>query len=397
MRRRQGAQSGGVLQVRGKWAVQLFRCRFGGTGAFTRPWRGTAREVVTGTNFVKRATLLVAALLSMAAALPAQANEAAAIAGANWLRGQVGPDEQLGDESRSIATPAQQRAEALHAIALVTQNAPAALLERVEGAPDDDVEHLARALPALVRAQRPTAEMRARLVAAQSADGGFGLHAGAGATSLDTGLALAALGVDPASDPQVAQRALGFLGAARDASGAHGVNRELSVFVTAAALIGAESWKTRYDVGALSQSATTWLLAQRQSGHYANALEDAMALLALSTRTADAAILDPIADALRTTQSSNGSWSDDAFVTALAARALWQGSRPPPSPTTGGISGRVTNAGTGQPIAGATLTLVERAELGANSRDDGTFDLTAVPPGTYTLRASAIGYATRQA
>ncbi len=352
---------------------------------------------MTGTDLTKRIGAAVAMLLAAVTTLPAHASEAAATAGANWLRTQVAPDGTLLDETRSVATPAQQRAEALHAIALITQNAPAALVERVEASVDDDAEHLARALPGLVLGARPTGPARARLAAAQNTDGGFALYAGAGSNSLDTGLALAALGADPGADPQLAQRALGYLGTARDISGAHGVHRELAVYVTAYALVGAEAWKTRYDVGALAQAATTWLLAQRQSGHYASPLDDAVALLALLTRTNDAAVLGPIADALVAAQLPNGSWSDDPFVTALAARALWRASRPPPAPTTGGVAGRVTNASNNQPLAGATIALVERTDIAATSRADGTFDLTAVPPGVYTLRAAAIGFATRQA
>ena len=53
-----------------------------------------------GTTIRVRAGLVLAALLSTIVALPAHASEAAATAGANWLRSQVANDGTLGDETQ---------------------------------------------------------------------------------------------------------------------------------------------------------------------------------------------------------------------------------------------------------------------------------------------------------
>jgi outer membrane receptor protein involved in Fe transport len=58
----------------------------------------------------------------------------------------------------------------------------------------------------------------------------------------------------------------------------------------------------------------------------------------------------------------------------------------------GGVRGRVTDAKTGQPIAGAGVTL-EGTVWRATTDDNGQYHLTGVAAGTYTLRASRIGFA----
>ena len=56
----------------------------------------------------------------------------------------------------------------------------------------------------------------------------------------------------------------------------------------------------------------------------------------------------------------------------------------------GRIRGKVTNAATGQPIP-AQVGIVGRG-LGATTGADGTYQITGVPAGSYTLRARALGY-----
>ena len=59
----------------------------------------------------------------------------------------------------------------------------------------------------------------------------------------------------------------------------------------------------------------------------------------------------------------------------------------------GKIDGRVISAETGNPIPGANV-LIEGTTMGAAADMDGRFSILNVRPGTYTVRASAIGYQT---
>lgn len=60
--------------------------------------------------------------------------------------------------------------------------------------------------------------------------------------------------------------------------------------------------------------------------------------------------------------------------------------------TTGKISGRVTDAKTKEALIGATVVLVG-TKMGAATDADGNYFILNIPPGTYTLKATAVGYA----
>lgn len=71
------------------------------------------------------------------------------------------------------------------------------------------------------------------------------------------------------------------------------------------------------------------------------------------------------------------------FVTLLSAPSLAQ---------SGKIAGRVTDAGTGEPIPGANVLVVETSQ-GAAADIDGYYTILNVSPGNVTLRVSSVGYA----
>jgi hypothetical protein len=61
--------------------------------------------------------------------------------------------------------------------------------------------------------------------------------------------------------------------------------------------------------------------------------------------------------------------------------------------TTGKIAGTVVDAANDEPLIGATVT-VEGTKLGAKTNIDGNYVILNVPPGTYTLRCTYVGYQT---
>lgn len=72
------------------------------------------------------------------------------------------------------------------------------------------------------------------------------------------------------------------------------------------------------------------------------------------------------------------------FIAHTAHKAIAS----PPSQT---VRGTVVNAATQQTIAGATVQILE-LKKGATARPDGTFSIRDIPPGRFTVRASALGY-----
>lgn len=79
------------------------------------------------------------------------------------------------------------------------------------------------------------------------------------------------------------------------------------------------------------------------------------------------------------------------FVASLAGVAL-AFTAPTAQAQATAVSGQVTDARTGEGIAGVTIE-VQSTQLAGNTRNDGRYRFTAVPRGTYTLIARRIGYA----
>jgi outer membrane receptor protein involved in Fe transport len=65
---------------------------------------------------------------------------------------------------------------------------------------------------------------------------------------------------------------------------------------------------------------------------------------------------------------------------------------PPPLP--GSILGKVIDASNRQPIGGAAV-IIDAEPIAGRTRDDGTFRMTEVTPGTHTLRIRMLGYTTQ--
>lgn len=63
--------------------------------------------------------------------------------------------------------------------------------------------------------------------------------------------------------------------------------------------------------------------------------------------------------------------------------------------TTGKIAGRVTDAETGETIPGANV-IIEGTSLGAATDIDGSYTINNIPPGIYSITASAVGYQKKQ-
>ncbi|MBP1649765.1 MAG: TonB-dependent receptor, partial [Bacteroidetes bacterium] len=73
------------------------------------------------------------------------------------------------------------------------------------------------------------------------------------------------------------------------------------------------------------------------------------------------------------------------LIAALCCSAVLYGG------TTGKIAGKITDAQTGESLVGVNV-LVVGMTLGASSDIDGEYFILNVPPGTYNVRASAVGY-----
>ncbi len=84
--------------------------------------------------------------------------------------------------------------------------------------------------------------------------------------------------------------------------------------------------------------------------------------------------------------SSNG-----VGITLIPRTSAVLGVRPRGGQSSGQITGRVTDAKTGQPLSNATVT-VEATNYRATTKNDGEYRITGVAPGAYRVAARLLGY-----
>ena len=349
-------------------------------------WTCRARAVrVAGFFFLLIGTTAVAQSLP-----PALAN------GVAWLRGEVQVSGALQNESTSIGAPLQAREESEFTLQ-VLDSAPSALVAKVAADTQATTEFAARRLIGAASANLAANADLSALLATQNSDGGWGINPSYQSNPLDTALALQALRAADAAAAAQVDAAVAFLARTKLSDGGWGVSDRSSVYVTSHVLLAAQSWAAQNVAGAgIVADAGAWLVGARDaSQQYGNAFDNASALIALAASPSQSPSLAPLANALNATQLADGSWADDPYVTALALRGLWLSGQVPITPTNGKVLGLVVDQASNVALVGATVQLAENAAFTATTSATGSFQLSGVPQGSYTLNLSANGYSSR--
>lgn len=326
--------------------------------------------------------------------IPAQGAPSSEIQkGLIWLETQVQANGNLANESASLATPLQNRTEALFALKLLT-TVPASLAEAVSADTEDNTEYLARRAIAISLSGQNADALSALLAARQNADGGFAGMPDHESSPLDTALALLAFKATGYKTSAVIAKALGFLAQSAYADGGFGLSATngSSPYITSYVLQALQAHSQSYTLSQPIAHAKQWLLSMQQSGAYADTLDNAMAILALADITSDAGSYSGAVSALTSSQQADGSWNSDPFLTALALRALFKASQGPAVPTTGQIAGTVIDATLQSGLGDVQIQLLEAPSLTTTSSQDGKFVLDNVAPGIYTVQVGKAGY-----
>ena len=323
----------------------------------------------------------------------AQSTDPAIQRGIGWLQGQIDASGQLASEATSPALPMQARSETATTLKALSTPPPAALYSAIDGITPDTTEYLARKALARQSVGSADAPLLDALVQTQNQDGGFGAAAGFQSNPLDTAYALMALTATRANTTATIQ-ALIWLTGNQQASGAWFLQPDSDAVVTTALVTQALAAYSQYaSVQTALIKAGPWLLAQRNAATqtYPTMLDNALALQALATQTAQSAVLDPLAAALKASQQPNGSWSDDPYLTALALRALAFQAQPPSLPTTDATLSGVIRDRNGNPLQNVTVSV---RTASAVTDASGAYQITGINPGTATVTATLSGYQT---
>ncbi|MDA8450088.1 carboxypeptidase regulatory-like domain-containing protein [Acidovorax sp. NCPPB 3859] len=346
--------------------------------------------------------MILAARLALALAalvlLSARAGSPEVSRGLAWLQAQVGADGALAGNARG-AHPLQALSETVRTLAALSGPSAVAppLTARLAAEAGDDTEWMARAALALRTAGRPSDSLEASLRARQAADGGFPASAAPGepSTLLDTLWAHDALALADGGTFAGAARARAWLRAVQQADG--GMAGESAGARVQATALAVQAFTPGAAADAAQQAAVlpmvAWLADRQQAdgSWHGSVYLTAMGLHALTLQGADSAARGAARQWLVAAQAADGSWSGDAFLTAVALRAL--AAEPPATPVAAALAGRVVDAASGQPLAGATVELSGAAAQAATSGTQGAFRFSGLAAGRYELRVTLAGYA----
>ena len=316
------------------------------------------------------------------------------IQGLNWLQTQVQANGSLTDESTSIATPLQNRTEALFSLKLLA-TVPLSLANAIATDIEGNTEYLSRRSISLSIMGQSADAIVALIEASQNADGGFGGMPGYESDPLDTAWALNALNSTNNKNPTVILAAVNYLLASQNANGGYSVKDNNSQpYITALVHTALqESSNSPLVLDAINKINAWFLTQQKADGSWGNVAETSLSYLALISSVSDSGLLNRVLVYLNSQQSVDGSWGGDPYVTALALRALV--AQPRPLPTTGDVVLHVSEGSSGLSLSGAVAAIQGLPNATATSNVNGEIKLSGIAAGNYTLTISANGYATQ--
>lgn len=338
--------------------------------------------------------VLATATLASAAALAAPADIAR---GLGWLQAQVQADGRLLSESRVAATQQARCESAATLLKLTGSTAQVNALLGALGVGGVDVPTETLACSQQLRQQLGEVLLTPELEQRHVDHVAYGAYEGYGVPStLDSGWALAAqlqnLG---ASDKD---RLLAWLQANQSTDGGFSQGGSADPMTSAVILRGLrESASLNSVAAAIASKAAAHLLARRgAAGIWSDDVAStALIFEAVHPYTAsDPSVASAVSSYLLGQQLPDGSWAGDAFVTAVALRALALSAQPALDPSLAGLSVKFVDARNGAALPGVSLIALTSSAVHGLSDGEGRVEQRGLAAGSYQLQASLSGYAT---
>jgi len=242
-----------------------------------------------------------------------------------------------------------------------------------------------------------------------------GFNDGYKANNYDTTLALQALKATSYSDQNIISAALYYLTSNQNPDGGWGFRpstgsgqaEDSEVYYTALVLSTLQQFSLTTTLATAINKATSYLIAhQNPDGGFGSGgvnlaptstvFETALVYIALAGMITDNTVLGNEINYLISMQSSDGSWLQDPYSTALALRALYLSENrpiPPLPPDKGTVTGKVVDASTNQTLNNVSVEAVSVQPPANTSTDNtGSFTLSNIPQGNQTITFSLSGY-----
>jgi hypothetical protein len=315
--------------------------------------------------------------------------------GMTWLQSRVTASGTVSGEVGSVATPLQNRDEALRTLQLLASGSPA-LANAVAADDPASTEYLARQALSL-GATRDISAHLAALAVRQNTDGGIGTVAGGPSSALESAWVLAALSQQPATYSQnIAGLKTFLIGQQWTDGGLAGLSQPARLEGSSLMLLALQALTPDLSTrNSMSQLAAWLTQAQGADGAWGNDLYlTAYALAALAPVSSDGTLRESATTYLKSRQGANGDWANDPFLTAVILRALsgTPGSIMPPA--TNSVVGQVFSTAGNLPLSGVAVA-IDGSDKATTTDAQGKFQLSGVPVSAQTLRFSLAGYQTR--
>lgn len=326
---------------------------------------------------------------------PANAQSPAITSGLKWIQAQVQSDGSLTNETTSIATSLQARSEAAITLNDIA-TAPSPLLDAVYSDPGTETESLSRRLIAAKEAGQGDSQIIQAMHDAQNADGGFGSMSGDNSDPLDSAFVLAALGRSGITDTQLIPGLVNYLLGTQQANGQWVLfGDESDLYQTVEVSRALWFYRRNYIQipGALSRS-KNWLMSVRQAdGSWDDDALTSMTLDYLLPTLQDTSSVSESLNLLMAHQLIDGSWQDDPYRTALALRALSVATDSNRNPDLANLQGQIVDGIAGAPLAGISVVISGPENLTLVTGSDGSFSVTGLEAGAYSIAITNSGYA----
>lgn len=265
---------------------------------------------------------------------------------------------------------------------------------------DESTENLARRIATNYRAGISTTNDVSQILMHRNDDGGFGARQGYDSTVIDTSYALLGLGLANYSSSQITNEAIAFVLGEQlsDGSWTNDARPHESITLTSQVLETLRLYSVRFNLQQAITKAVNYLQAQKNSaGAWQNTEYAADSLIALIPVSIDPSQYSAALNSLISSQLPNGSWGNDAYLTARALYSIYlsQNLPPPAVENEAEVTGQLVDQSTGAPVAGANVNVSGASAVAVSSDISGQFVIQVSKTGQYTLAFSASGFKTR--